>query len=263
MECLKNYAHILLPLLPVESLERAVAAASSYLTVGRGKNFVTSQKAFQAAKIQHFVKMSNETCHLSCRHWHLQPASHPASPAHPSQGASQATRQRLCVCLTHTHRERDTDTLCGWECIYPVRALLSVLTSVTLSANTFMPRTRSTTNNPHSLFRSFRLAFLLSRARSWDALPLPLTLLKCGANLFALQRSDETFSVVIFLSAQQQQKQQQQQQRSASKGTKARPHTHRHTVAAKTTHTHTHRQLCSQHSSSCVWVCYTRQGILN
>lgn len=153
-----------------------------------------------------------------------QPTTQPAQPI----PAREPVRQPGNASVSASHTQRDTDTLCGWECIYPVRALLSVLTSVTLSANTFMPRTRSTTNNPHTLFRSFRLAFLLSRARSWDALPLPLTLLKCGANLFALQCSDETFSVVIFLSAQQQQKQQQQQQRSASKGTKARPHTHMH-----------------------------------
>lgn len=158
--------------------------------------------------------------------------SQPTNQPNPAQRGSQSGNQATPLCLPHTHTHRDTDTLCGWECIYPVRALLSVLTSVTLSANTFMPRTRSTTNNPHTLFRSFRLAFLLSGARSWDALPLPLTLLKCGANLFALQRSDETFSVVIFLSAQQQQK-RQQQQRSASKGTKARPHTHTCTYSGR------------------------------
>lgn len=168
----------------------------------------------------------------------IMPALALTASHQPSQPGSQSGNQATPLCLPHTHTQRDTDTLCGWECIYPVRALLSVLTSVTLSANTFMPRTRSTTNNPHTLFRSFRLAFLLAGTRSCDALPLPLTLLKCGANLFALQRSDETFSVVIFLSAQQQ-----QQQRSASKGTKARPHTHMYIQWPLKLHPHS--QMCS------------------
>lgn len=173
--------------------------------------------------------------------YHAGTGTYSQPTTQPSPEREQSGNQATPLCLPHTHTQRDTDTLCGWECIYPVRALLSVLTSVTLSANTFMPRTRSTTNNPHTLFRSFRLAFLLAGTRSWDALPLPLTLLKCGANLFALQRSDETFSVVIFLSAQQQ------QQRSASKGTKARPHTHAHTDPQwpLKLHTHPHTQMCS------------------
>lgn len=104
----------------MESLERA-AASSSYLTVGRGKKFVTSQKAFQAAKIQHFVKMSNETCHLSCRHWHLQPVN-PARP--PREPARQPGNASVSASHTHKYSHTDTDTLCGWECIYPVRSLI-------------------------------------------------------------------------------------------------------------------------------------------
>lgn len=92
-----------------------------------------------------------------------------SQPSPPSQGASQATRQRLCVCLTHTDTHTEIQIPCVAGSAYILCALLSVLTSVTLSANTFMPRTRSTTNNPHTLFRSFRLAFL-SRAKSWELL---------------------------------------------------------------------------------------------
>lgn len=45
-----------------------------------------------------------------------------SQPAQAAQPGSQSGNQATPLCLPHTHR--DTDTLCGWECIYPVRSLI-------------------------------------------------------------------------------------------------------------------------------------------
>lgn len=97
--CLKNYAHILPGSLVGGSsavpLLLLLLLLCCLFNCWTRKKFVTSQKAFEAAKIQHFVKMSNETCHLSCPG---SVALTVASPRPPSNAS---------VCHTHTHTHKE------------------------------------------------------------------------------------------------------------------------------------------------------------
>lgn len=125
-------------------------SSAAYLTVGRGKSLSRHKKHLKQQKFNTLLKCQmKHVIYHALAVWHLQlPA--PARRATP-------------LSATHTHEEG----ICvrGSAYILCARALLSVLTSVTLPANTFMPRALRVTSRSAPHFR-FRLAFLSGNSSS-------------------------------------------------------------------------------------------------